>query len=169
MWTDESSVVLSSSGPRRLFFLIYLLSSFTVVIVIVIVTVITFSPSVVSFLPCLASETEQAKGKRKARAPLKLASEHEAWISSSPATNALHLSPACPSWGAGGPPHDRRETQTADRPRGRPTQSCAPSGAPHSAASDPSPLFPLQGVGGGVHVCVCGHVRGGACVWTRAW
>lgn len=168
MWTDESSVVLSSSGPRRLFFLIYLLSSFTVVIVIVIVTVITFSPSVVSFLPCLASETEQAKGKRKARAPLKLASEHEAWISSSPATNALHLSPARPSWGAGGLP------TTGARPRPQTDREDARPKAAHLQAP-PTVLPPTQVPSFlfkewvAVCTCVCGHVRGGACVWTRAW
>ena len=139
---------------------------------------LSFLPLLVSFLPPPFQRDRAGQREKKARLPLKLASEHEAWILSFfPAKYALHFSPTCPisGVGRGGFPRTGVRPRQGDRAQRIPTQSCTPHWVPtHSGISDPTPssLLPKRRVAvcvwsecewGHTPVCVC------VCVCVTRW
>lgn len=96
-------------------------------------------PSFLGFISSPPFQRDRAgQREKKARLPLKLASEHEAWILSFfPAKYALHFSPACPisRGGEGWLSQDRCETQTRRQPRGYRPKVAHPAECPPTVAS----------------------------------
>lgn len=85
--------------------------------------------------PTAPGETEQAQGERKARLPLRLASEHEAWIPSSlpsflPSEECLTPLPSLPHLWGGSPRTGVRPRPPSRAERIYPTQSCPPGCQP---------------------------------------
>lgn len=93
-----------------------------IMIIVIIFFFLSLLPSFLGFISSPPFQRDRAgQREKKARLPLKLASEHEAWILSFfPAKYALHFSPACPisRGGEGWLSQDRCETQTRRQPRG---------------------------------------------------
>lgn len=145
--------------------------------VTVVIIVVSLSSSLVSLRPHLPSETEPAKGKRKARPPLKLAPAHEAWIASFlPSQRRMPYIDPQPAPPQGRLSHDRCETDTRRQSREDPQPKAAHQAQSlhaltHSGGSDLTPFFsfPPQGVGGCVCACACLHVCGmSVCTSARA-